>query len=215
MKVSEKSLELNVGAELLTLMRGPWRMPKAYLRGLTQREENQEGIDFFAQLPPATRVCAFQFKAPKGRYEGVPYRFTIQRRQHQKLHALAQRSRCGVYYVLPYYVSPAKLAGDVPDLLRDTWFLRVSGMHDGNVFGTYKSKTMSCWRGIASVNPDYELQRGSEMEPDPGIPVGQFVEWYASLRDEDEEVTEVRARRSPWLVRGLRVVLVPAGGEGD
>ena len=43
MKISEKSLELNVGAELLGLLRGPWRMPKAYLRGLTQREESQEG----------------------------------------------------------------------------------------------------------------------------------------------------------------------------
>ena len=40
MKVSEKSLELNVGAELLALLRGPWGMPKAYLWGLTQREES-------------------------------------------------------------------------------------------------------------------------------------------------------------------------------
>ena len=46
MKVSEKSLELNVGAELLAMMRGPWGMPKAYLRGLTQREEKQQGVDF-------------------------------------------------------------------------------------------------------------------------------------------------------------------------
>jgi hypothetical protein len=39
MKVPEKSLELNVGAELLNLFRGPRRMPKAYLRGLIQRSE--------------------------------------------------------------------------------------------------------------------------------------------------------------------------------
>ena len=210
MKVSEKSLELNVGAELLALMRGPWGMPKAYLRGLTQREENQEGVDFFGQLPQGTRVYAFQFKAPKGRHEGQPYRFTIQLRQHRKLHALAQRSRCGVYYVLPYYVSPAKLELGVPDLLHDTWFLEVSRMPVGNVFGNYQSRTMRCSAGNASVNPDYALQRGSEMEPDPGIPVGEFAEWYATLRDEDEEVMEARSRRSPWLVRGLRVVVVPA-----
>ena len=210
MKVSEKSLELNVGAELLTLMRGPWRMPKAYLRGLTQREEGQEGVDFFAQLPRATRIYAFQFKAPKGRHEGEPYRFTIQRRQHGKLYTLARSSPGGVYYVLPYYVSPAKLEWGVPHLLRDTWFLRVSGMRVVDVFGTYQSRTMRCSGGMASVNPDYALQRGAEMEPDPGIPVGLFAEWYASLRDEDDEVMDVKVRRSPWLVRGLRVAVVPA-----
>ncbi len=80
MKVSEKSLELNVGAELLALLRGPWKMPKAYLRGLTQREEHQEGVDFFAELVPETMIFAFQFKAPKGHREGEPYRFTVQRR---------------------------------------------------------------------------------------------------------------------------------------
>jgi hypothetical protein len=69
MKVSEKSLELNVGAELLAMMRGPWGMPKAYLRGLTQREEKQQGVDFFVQLGPNARIFAFQFKAPKGRQE--------------------------------------------------------------------------------------------------------------------------------------------------
>jgi hypothetical protein len=64
LKVSEKSLELNVGAELLGLLRGSWGMPKAYLRGFTQLEEKQEGVDFFVQLNPATRMFAFQFKAP-------------------------------------------------------------------------------------------------------------------------------------------------------
>lgn len=213
MKVSEKSLELNIGAELLTLMRGPWRMPKAYLRGLTQREESQEGVDFFAQLPRATRVYAFQFKAPKGRHEGEPYRFTIQRRQHGKLHALARNSRGGVYYVLPYYVSPAKLEWDVPHLLRDTWMLSVSGMRVVDVFGTCKSRTVRCSGGMASVNPDYALQRGFDMEPDPGIPVRQFAEWYGSLRDEDDGVMNAGVRRSPWLVRGLRVVVVPAASQ--
>jgi hypothetical protein len=39
MKISEKSLEVNVGAEVLYLLREAWGMPKAYLRGLTQGEE--------------------------------------------------------------------------------------------------------------------------------------------------------------------------------
>lgn len=49
MKVSEKSPELNVGGELLGLLRGAWGMPKACLRGPTQREEKQQGIDFFGR----------------------------------------------------------------------------------------------------------------------------------------------------------------------
>src|SRR6266446_789554 len=48
MKVSEKSLELNLGAELLNYLRSKWGLKKAYLRGLTQREERSEGVDFFA-----------------------------------------------------------------------------------------------------------------------------------------------------------------------
>ena len=35
MEISEKSLELNAGAELLALLCGRRRMPTAYLRGLT------------------------------------------------------------------------------------------------------------------------------------------------------------------------------------
>ena len=134
MKVSEKSLELNVGAELLMLMRGPWGMPRAYLRGLTQREESQEGVDFFLQLPPGTRIFAFQFKAPKGRREGEPYRFTIQRRQHETLSQLAAGSAGNVFYVLPYFVLAVKLQRYVPCLLRDTWFLPVGSMRGGDPF---------------------------------------------------------------------------------
>ncbi len=82
MQVTEKSLELNVGAELLGLVRGTWGVPKAYRTGLTQQEEKQEGVDFFVQLNPATRLFAFQFKAPKGKAEASPYRHTLVREQH-------------------------------------------------------------------------------------------------------------------------------------
>ena len=123
MKVSEKSLELNVGAELLDVLRHRCAMPKAYLRGLTQREEHQEGVDFLAELSSSTRIFAFQFKAPKGQWgDKTPYRFTIQRHQHEKLSALSTKCPSGVFYVLPFYVCPAKLRHDVPQLLRDTWF---------------------------------------------------------------------------------------------
>ena len=217
MKVSEKSLELNVGAELLALLRGPWGMPKAYLRGLTQREERQEGVDFFAQLSSRTRIFAFQFKAPKGSQEGEPYRFTIQRRQHEKLAALAGGSAGNVFYVLPYYVHPGKLQRFVPRLLRDTWFLPVGSMRRTDPFGTYQTRTVRCEGGLASINPDYELRGAEELDPGNGIPAGQFADWYADLHsDLHAEVDMAISRgvgKNPWLVRGLRVAIVqPAGG---
>lgn len=207
MKVSEKSLELNVGAELLNRMRCFWGMRKAYLRGLTQREEHQEGVDFFAEMPSSTRVFAFQFKAPKGQWgDRIPYRFTIQRKQHDKLSALASVCPAGVFYVLPFYVLPVKLQCDLPHLLRDTWFLRVAGMPTSKLFGSNRTKTLRCQPGLASINPNYEMVRASQMElsPDAGIPVRQFAEWYTDLHDPSDELE----RRSPWLVRGLRVAIV-------
>ena len=160
MKVSEKSLELNVGAELLALLRDRWHMPKAYLRGLTQREESQEGVDFFAQLTPQTRIFAFQFKAPKGRREGEPYRFTIQRRQHEMLSALAGGSAENVYYVLPFYVTPAKLQHDVPNLLTDTWLLPVASVRGTGVFGGYWTRTVHCARRVCVYQPRVSTAQG-------------------------------------------------------
>src|SRR5437879_1593564 len=125
MKVSEKSLELNIGAELLGLMRNQWGMPRAYLRGLTQREERQEGVDFFAELDPDARLFAFQFKAPRGTVDSLPYRYTLVRDQHRALFRLARLAVYSVFYVLPFYVTTAKLQKDVPQLVRDTWLLNV------------------------------------------------------------------------------------------
>jgi hypothetical protein len=90
MKVSEKSLELNVGAEILSFMRNQSGMPKAYLRGLTQGEERQEGADFFVELDPATKIFALQIKRPKGQFELAPYTYTLKKEQHIELFRLAQ-----------------------------------------------------------------------------------------------------------------------------
>lgn len=99
MKVSEKCLELNIGAELLGLLRNSWGMPKAYLRGLTQREESQQGVDVFVHLDPATHIFAFQFKAPQGAVDASPYRYTLMRDQHDLLFMLSQLSPNSVFYV--------------------------------------------------------------------------------------------------------------------
>lgn len=210
MNISEKSLELNVGAELLNCLRGPWGMPKAYLQGLAQREEKQQGVDFFAQLDPATRIFAFQFKAPKGSVDWPPYKFTLQREQHARLHALAQASKNGVFYVLPFYASHPKLQHDVPKLLRDTWFLPVEPMTEPKVFGKNKTKIVHCYLGLTRINPEYELRNASEMEiaRHAGVPAEQFTSWYKELRGHSVFNKQRTRRMNPWLVRGLRVAIV-------
>jgi hypothetical protein len=207
MKVSEKSLELNVGTELLNLMRGPWGLRKAYLRGLTQKEERREGVDFFAQLTPTTRLFAFQFKAPRGRREGAPYRYTLERYQHDSLFSLAQQAPNSVFYVFPFYVTPRKLQRDVPQLLEDTWLLQLEQMPSAEIFGTRQTRTVRCRQGVASINPDYQILKASNIErvQSRGIPARSFAGWYERYLQGTQHEDR---RRSPWLVRGLRVAIV-------
>lgn len=207
MKVSEKSLELNVGAELLGFLRTSCGMPKAYLRGLTQREEKQQGVDFFAHLSPSATVLAFQFKAPKGGEEVNPYRYTLVREQHDVLYSLAQGSPDSAFYVLPFYVTPAKLHQNVPNLAQDTWLLRVAQMPTAVVFNVQRTKVVHCCPGHARINPEYKLENLSEVASQvlDGIPAQKFAEWYKSRRELNLRTNK---RRNPWLMRGLRLVVV-------
>jgi hypothetical protein len=183
-------------------------MSKAYLRGLTQTEENQEGVDVFLQLDPSTRVFAFQFKAPQGKTDVFPYRYTLIRDQHDALFDLAQGCPQSVFYVLPFYVTVGKLYQDVPTLATDTWLLKVSGMPAQQLFGATQSKVIRCTPGVASTNPEYQLSPLLDMSitRDAGVPIRRFGEWYMQYR-------ELRSRRSehwrnPWLARGLRIAIV-------
>lgn len=207
MKVSEKSLELNIGAEVLGLMRGPWGMPKAYLRGLTQAEERREGVDSFLQLSPNARIFAFQFKAPRGAFDVEPYKYKLMRYQHDPLFQLSQLSPRGVFYVFPYYVTVQKLQQDVPNLMLDTWFLNVAQMPVSQVFGTFQSRTIQCMSGTAVVNPEYKLERLHDMyfNREEAVPARRFAEWYGGFREVRKQLEQ---HRNPWLVRGLRVAIV-------
>ena len=214
MKVSEKSLELNIGAELLAKLRGPLGMPKAYLRGLTQKEERQEGVDFFVNLAPGTRIFAFQFKAPLGRYEKAPYRYTLKRQQHGALFQLATASPRAVFYVFPFYVTPEKLYEHVPSLAQDTWLLDVAEMDPTEVFGSNKTKVVRCQQDHAQVNPKFDMLSLANLSKDAvrGIPSEEFAGWHEMLR---RSLAESRGHRNPWLVRGLRIAVVRPSENSD
>jgi len=219
MKVSEKSLELNVGAELLWHIRRAWGQKKAYLRGLTQQEERREGVDFFVHLDPATRLFAFQFKAPKGKVETTPYRYTLVNYQHEHLHALGAANPGCVFYVFPFYVTPRKLHAYVPKLLSDTWFLDVSPMTPASVFGNAMTRTIACSAGSARVNPEYSLSLLEDIprSEERGIRPAAFARWYRRfLTTEQSDASSrlrSRARLNPWLSRGLRFIIVPRFDE--
>jgi hypothetical protein len=190
------------------LLRNTWGLPKAYLRGLTQQEEKQEGVDFFVQLDPATRIFAFQFKAPKGTVDQPPYRYTLRRVQHDLLFDLAQFSPRSVFYVFPYYVTAAKLHQDVPDLIKDTWLLELDQMPPATVFGAAATKTIRCDAGIGEVNPEYPLRALRDLQPPRGVPVRSFASWYIRYRELAGHLEEQPLRRrDPWLARGLRVAI--------
>lgn len=207
MKVSEKSLELNIGAELLALLRGQMKMPKSYLRGLTQKEESECGVDFFVQLPPTVRIFAFQFKRPLGRSDSLPYKFTLSRKQHKMLHELARYYVGAVHYVLPFYASTQKLVRDLPTLSQDTWLLPVAPLDVFTVFADQNTKRIQCRPGTVSVNPEYEMKNLAKiaLSWEDGIYPDRFAEWYRELRSRDYDNF---TRRSPQIVRGLRVTIV-------
>lgn len=208
MKVYEKTLELNIGAELLTAMRTDWGMRKAYLRGLTQREERTEGTDLFAQLAPDTRLFAFQFKAPLGKDDKLPYRYTLKHSQHNALHNLAVMAPHSVFYVFPFYASSKKLRRDLPHLWRDTWLLRAAVLDPNAVFGSAQTKTVRCWPGTASTNPEYEMIRAidADVTRDSGAAPQQFASWYEEYRGAPPSTRT--GRRHPWIVRGLKIGIV-------
>lgn len=212
MRVSEKSLELNVGAELLSVLRGRLGMPKAYLRGLTQAEERREGVDIFVQLDPRTRVFAFQFKAPKGDADTCPYRFILRRDQHDLLFGLSRLAPRSTFYVLPFYRTAAKLHADLPDLASDTWLADVSIMRAQDIFGTFQTRTAVCHRGVLAVNPEYALRSLADIRHaddqqiiGAGIPITTFGEWYTEINRRGGFDAYGYQR---WLLQGIRLVFV-------
>ncbi len=209
MKVSEKSLELNVGAELLAHLRGPLNMPKAYLRGVTQQEEYRTGVDFFARLPDRARIFAFQFKAPRGPSDNLPYKFTLARHQHTALCNLAVQDPSAVYYVFPFYVLTHKLLRDVPNLARDTWLLPVARLPP-TVFAGQRTKRVCCFPGTAIVNPDYPMESLATLALswEDGIKPDRFAEWYYRLRHHSSDLVYHPPRFNSQVVRGLRVTVI-------
>ena len=128
-KVSEKSLELNVGVELLQCVRSFPNCEKALWFGLTQAQESRMGLDEFVLNVPRDLLLMLQFKSPRPASSVIaPYIFDINLRQNQTLLSLATRFAQNVHYVFPLYREWGKARQDAPDLAQDTWLMPVSLM---------------------------------------------------------------------------------------
>jgi hypothetical protein len=142
-------------------------------------------------------------QAPKGRYDGTAYRYTLVREQHDLLHTLAQEFPDAVFYVLLFYATHTKLQRDVPNLMLDTWFLPIAPMATPQVFGAKNTKVVRCRAGVAVVNPEYHLDRSSDLKVTPvtaGVPSRNFAAWYIRFRMRHAQKAERRKPTNPWLV---------------
>ena len=126
-EVSEKSLELNVCAELLQCIRSWPRCSRALWFGLTQAQERQEGIDARIRNAGPGVSIMFQFKAPWATsLENTLYKFSVNEQQHEAMEDLAAKNWKDVYYVFPLFSTWSKVDQHAPDLADDTWVVPVS-----------------------------------------------------------------------------------------
>jgi len=149
-QVSEKTLELNITAELLQIIRSVPGCENAFWMGMKQNQEAKLGIDELIRNVPSGFHLALQFKSPKPLPKNsLPYRFTINDRQNNNLLRLARMKPDAVYYILPHYNTLSRLRTSAPTLLVNTCSIKVidlnglttsrnrNGTHSLYSYGTY------------------------------------------------------------------------------
>jgi len=182
-QVSEKTLELNICAEILPLIRSISGCSSAFWIGMKQDQEARWGIDELISNVPRGVHLALQFKSPWSKPENTaPYKFSINDRQHHNLLRLARHRPNGVLYVFPHYNTMSRLRTDSP-AFQDTWFVRVedwrslpnssrsNGSHLVKSFGGYaiahsepvKATSMGIKEAISSSLPGIK-NSGLELE---------------------------------------------------
>jgi hypothetical protein len=209
-QVSEKTLELNIAAELLGAIRGLPNCGGAFWIGMKQDQEAKLGIDELIHNVPHGYHLALQFKSPKPTpKDATPYRFTINDRQNNNLLRLAQSRPDAVYYVLPHYNTLSRIRASSPWLVGDTWSIRVydlnglspSSRNDG-------SHTVDSYGGSARVNSQPFDVKTTEIKALLGDILREPDYFPRKLFDHKAlkdwiETTYVEAKRNPYVVGHL------------
>lgn len=217
--VSEKTLEVNLCAEILHAVRKMPGCAKAFWIGMKQQQEATNGIDdLIASLPKGVHL-ALQFKAPSADpRDTTPYRFAINEGQRERLARLATRRPKAVHYVLPHLNTLVAVRTASPDLMSETRALAVAsvrplgpGYH--RLFSdppTYyiKSEPQSVeLRPLTEVINDV-LGDSSEREL---LTNGDFREWFTGLFEEARRVSsdgQYTRRHIGKLLEGFSTVCV-------
>jgi hypothetical protein len=216
LEVSEKTLELNLAAEILPRLRASPRLSRAYLIGMTQAQERLSGVDA-SLASDLVVVGAIQFKAPHAPTKRPEYRFTLPGRQLGCLQRLAPRLRGRVAYALPCVSRWDELRVTSPDVLSATIRLRVSGLSPGTHRVVVSSSTVTITSDpvvvprVALVHEIDEWATEFESQPGEGATVVDVLGWLGELADMDREQFELRRSRQPALgqaLRGLALVAV-------
>jgi hypothetical protein len=218
LRVSEKTLELNVCAEVLQKIRSYPGCKKAFWIGMKQNQETKNGIDELIANVPSGMHLALQFKAPWSEYQ-TPYRFTINDKQKNNLLRLAHNRPKAVYYVFPFYNSFSKMRKDSPNLLKDTWLLpvsKLSGLHQS----TKKSGTHAVFAeplktkiysepfpvdilSVGDVFEDIFGENGRNIE-EALISQEDLKEWlYSFFEDNGESINRKNPQSIGQLLRGF------------
>ncbi|MEM2738933.1 MAG: hypothetical protein QXK93_08115 [Candidatus Bathyarchaeia archaeon] len=133
--LNEKTLELNISAEILRICRR--YDPKAFMFGTTLRQEGSPGYGYdsraLGRIPQFWRTAVFQFKrALQVRNTPLDYEYTFQINnngkcdQHLLLYNMCGGKPLTALYVLPLYVTLNDVRNAAPNLLNNTLFADVA-----------------------------------------------------------------------------------------
>ena len=199
--VSEKSLELNICAEMLQHIRSWPGCRKALWLGLTQSQERRLGIDELIRNVGHGFSLMLQFKAPwpTSQVDSL-YKFSINEQQHYALEQLAVRFPGSVFYVFPLYSEWAKANLNAPNLSRDTWLVPVSTIPFASLTSSsvpsarrhrVELERTKSWVKVTAYSPEVNGEAANawdflanSIRPLPlyagtvGVPSGELQEWF-------------------------------------
>lgn len=128
-RVAEKTLELNITAEILPRVRALQGCQSAFWTGMKQAQEAVLGFDEMISNTSGAVFLYLQFKAPYAQNPAPgDYQFSINSAQHARLVALAAGKPDSVFYVFPRLNSFQSLAQNSPNLVAQTQFASVAGI---------------------------------------------------------------------------------------
>ncbi len=215
-QISEKTLELNVCAEILGIIRRNPSYRKVVWQGMTQQQERTNGLDEALRGLGTGWYLMLQFKSPwPTSLVDLQYKFSINSEQHATLvSGLARQFPDSVFYVLPLFATWNKVDVYSPNLVNDTWLIRASeislaqlGLQDRHRIDILKNDgELSAI--INSPRLDAKILNASEAfsSPDSIVPKSG---WLPSAVVQDW-ASHVQVNFAPRRMRSLQALFLPA-----